>query len=55
MCLIICLHVLGFRENGCLVKKACESGNFFILNNAIDAKMFVFNKNIRVKKEKNLI
>jgi glycosyltransferase involved in cell wall biosynthesis len=30
-------------------KKACKKNNFYILNNAIDAKIFIYNKNTRSK------
>ncbi|WNS81183.1 glycosyltransferase family 1 protein [Domibacillus sp. DTU_2020_1001157_1_SI_ALB_TIR_016] len=35
-------------------EKACKNDNFFILNNAIEAKKFVLNKDIRDKKRKEL-
>lgn len=35
-------------------EKACKNDNFFILNNAIDAKRFVLNKDVRDKKRKEL-
>ncbi|WP_026679376.1 glycosyltransferase family 1 protein [Fictibacillus gelatini] len=33
-------------------KKGCRSENFYILNNAIDTKKFIFNETIRIKKRK---
>ena len=36
-------------------KKACENDNFFILNNSLDAKKFVFDSNIRLQKRKELL
>lgn len=35
-------------------EKACKKDNFFILNNAIEAKRFVLNKEVRDKKRKEL-
>lgn len=35
-------------------KKACKKKNFFILNNSIDSAKFTYDKNVRIKKRKEL-
>ncbi|MBT2216481.1 glycosyltransferase family 1 protein [Virgibacillus dakarensis] len=35
-------------------KKACKKGNFFVINNAIEAKKFIFNNELRQKKRSEL-